>query len=203
MGSDSALKHAVEAELACHPCVDDRDIVVNVVDGVVSLSGYARNLFQKYGAEDAVQRVAGVRAIANDIDLERGIRRNPTDSEIAREAVIALKRVLPLSCDRICPVVSERRVILEGTVNNNHDRELAAEIVRRFTDVVAVVNKITLAHSVPAAEPGEIERPLEDSVGGGTQLDPEAITPHALWGEVRIRGRASGRCLSGIPAVKN
>jgi osmotically-inducible protein OsmY len=33
----------------------------------VRLSGYVRNLFDKYGAEDAVRRVAGVSAIANDI----------------------------------------------------------------------------------------------------------------------------------------
>jgi osmotically-inducible protein OsmY len=35
--------------------------------GAVRLSGYVRNLFDKYGAEDAVRRVAGVAAVANDI----------------------------------------------------------------------------------------------------------------------------------------
>ena len=80
MKSDSDLQRAVEAELRCHPDVDDTDIVVNVTDGVVTLSGYARNLFHKYGAEDAVKRVAGVTAVANDIDLHRGLRLNLLDT---------------------------------------------------------------------------------------------------------------------------
>jgi len=33
----------------------------------VRLSGYVRKLFDKYRAEDAARRVAGVNAVANDI----------------------------------------------------------------------------------------------------------------------------------------
>ena len=77
MRSDSDIRSAVEAELSCHPLVDETDILVNVKDGVVTLSGYARNLCQKYGAEDAVKRVAGVTAVANAIDLYRGLHLDP------------------------------------------------------------------------------------------------------------------------------
>ena len=77
MRSDSDIRSAVEAELSCHPLVDDTYIVVNVKNGVVTLSGYARNLCQKHGAEDAVKRVAGVTAVVNTIDLHRGLTPNP------------------------------------------------------------------------------------------------------------------------------
>jgi osmotically-inducible protein OsmY len=70
--ADSVVQRAVEAELRCHPHVDESDMLVDVQDGVVTLSGYARNLFQKYGAEDAVKRVRGVAAVVNDIELSRG-----------------------------------------------------------------------------------------------------------------------------------
>jgi osmotically-inducible protein OsmY len=73
--TDSDVQRAVEAELFCHPSVDDAGIVVSVKDGVVRLSGYARNLLQKYRAEDAVRRVAGVAAVANDIQLQPGAGR--------------------------------------------------------------------------------------------------------------------------------
>jgi len=65
--ADREVKHNVEAELHCHPHVDETHIAVEVLRGAVRLHGYARNLFDKYGAEDAVRRVAGVSAIANDI----------------------------------------------------------------------------------------------------------------------------------------
>jgi len=56
MRADGELKQDVEAELRCHPDVDETGIAVDVMWGVVRLSGYVRNLFDKYGAEDAVRR---------------------------------------------------------------------------------------------------------------------------------------------------
>ena len=72
--ADKVVQRAVEAELRCHPHVDETDMLVGVKDGVVTLSGYARNLFHKYGAEDAVKRVAGVTDVVNEIELVRGLR---------------------------------------------------------------------------------------------------------------------------------
>src|SRR4029077_8243945 len=65
--ADGEVKQDVEAELRCNPDVDETGIAVEVMRGAVRLSGYVRNLFDKYGAEDAVRRVAGVAAVANDI----------------------------------------------------------------------------------------------------------------------------------------
>ena len=65
--ADGEVKHAIESELRCHPHVDETHIAVEVLRGAVRLSGYVRKLFDKYGAEDAVRRVAGVNAVANDI----------------------------------------------------------------------------------------------------------------------------------------
>ena len=65
--ADREVKQNVEAELRCHPHVDETHIAVEVLRGMVRLHGYVRSLFDKYGAEDAVRRVAGVNAIVNDI----------------------------------------------------------------------------------------------------------------------------------------
>jgi len=46
----------------------------------VRLSGYVRKLFDKYGAEDAARRVAGVNTVANDIV----VRPSPTVPAAAR-----------------------------------------------------------------------------------------------------------------------
>ena len=72
---DGVVRRAVEAELRCHPVLDETGMLVEVRDGVVTLYGYARNLFDKYGAEDAVTRVAGVIAVVNVLQL----RRDPPD----------------------------------------------------------------------------------------------------------------------------
>lgn len=158
MRSDSDVQRAVEAELSCHPNVDDRDIVVSVKEGVVTLAGYVRNLFHKYGAEDAVKRVAGVRALANDIDLQRGLRLNTADAEIARDAVTGLQRTLPLCWERIRPMVRHGVVRLEGTVNTPNQRKVAEDAVRRLKQVMGVVNAITVERSVKVLESEDLTR---------------------------------------------
>jgi osmotically-inducible protein OsmY len=72
--ADRTVQREVEAELSGHPNIDETHIAVSVKNGVVTLSGYVRNLFHKYGAEDAVRRVAGVTAVANELELQRGGR---------------------------------------------------------------------------------------------------------------------------------
>jgi osmotically-inducible protein OsmY len=180
--SDTDVQHAVESELSCHPLVDDTDIVVNVKDGVVTLSGYARNLFHKYGAEDAVKRVAGVTAVANDIELQRGLRLNLTDPEIAHDVICVLKRTLPLCWERIRPIVRQRNVTLEGTVNFPNEREEAELAVRRLKEVVGVTNAITIARGVDAVKPAQIRRRVEESLRSSVGLDASTIKVEARGG---------------------
>jgi osmotically-inducible protein OsmY len=212
--SDSDVQRAVEAELCCHPNVDDTDIVVSVKKGVVTLSGYVRNLFQKYGAEDAVKRVAGVAAVANDIDLQRGLRGNVTDPEIARDSVAALRRVLPLCSERVRPVVRHGTVTLEGMVNSPEQREAAEDAVRRLKQVLAVINALTLADGADVNEPREITRRIQECLRRGGRLDPSAITIETQGADVTLRGSVStwpehleaeecARAAPGVRQVRN
>lgn len=67
--SDSEVRRHVELELFACPDVDETDIAVRVNDGAVTLSGYAHSSLEKHGAEDAVRRVRGVTAVANEIQV--------------------------------------------------------------------------------------------------------------------------------------
>jgi len=67
--SATDIRHQVESELFACPDVDETDIAVKVTDGTVTLTGYARSFFDKYGAEDALKRARGVSAVANDIQV--------------------------------------------------------------------------------------------------------------------------------------
>ncbi|MBV8342978.1 MAG: BON domain-containing protein [Gammaproteobacteria bacterium] len=62
---DTEIKTHVEAELRSCPNIDESRITVRVQGGLVTLSGSVRNLFHKYGAEDAVKRIAGVSGVSN------------------------------------------------------------------------------------------------------------------------------------------
>lgn len=156
--SDSDIKHNAEAELRCCPLVDETDIAVKVSDGIVTLTGYVRNFFHKYGAEDAVKRVAGVVAIANDIQLLAPRSGAVSDPELARAAVAAIRQQLPLHWEDIRPLVHQGCVTLEGVVDNHCQREEAESAVRRVSGVVCVVNAIGLARGAPAVRPGHVKQ---------------------------------------------
>jgi osmotically-inducible protein OsmY len=65
--TDSEIKDDVLSELKYEPSVKVTDIGVLVKDGTVTLNGYATSYAEKCNAVKTAKRVAGVRAIANDI----------------------------------------------------------------------------------------------------------------------------------------
>src|SRR5690242_413656 len=112
MRSDRDIKRDVEEELSWHPDLHADDIGVSVKDGVVTLSGFVPSYVDKYEAELAAKRVAGVVGIADDLEVRlRSIDERP-DPEIAREAVAAIKSQLPVSSENIKVVVRDGYVTL-------------------------------------------------------------------------------------------
>lgn len=142
--TDTDIQRRVESELFACPHVDETDIAVKVTDGTVTLTGYARSFFDKYGAEDAVKRVRGVAAVANDIQVHARAPAAVTDPEIARAAVAAIRRALPQGSEGIIPLVREGVVTLEGVLDWNCERERAERVVRELHGVSTVINAIML-----------------------------------------------------------
>ncbi|MGP8032965.1 MAG: BON domain-containing protein [Steroidobacteraceae bacterium] len=145
---DSDIQRSVEAELFACPDVDETDIAIKVTAGTVTLSGYARSVFDKYGAEDAVKRVRGVTAVANHIEVRPRFPATVTDPEVARAVAAALQRALPRCGGRVLPLVRTGVVTLEGVLEWNSEREQAERAVREVRGVSTVINAITLTTGV-------------------------------------------------------
>jgi hypothetical protein len=69
MRTDQVIQEDVEQELRWDPDLDGINIAVSVKDGVVTLAGFVKSLTDKYEAESEAKRVAGVRAVANDLEV--------------------------------------------------------------------------------------------------------------------------------------
>jgi osmotically-inducible protein OsmY len=137
MRSDSDIKRDVEDELRWDPDIDATDIAVNVTNGVVTLAGFVRSYMQKFEAEADVKRVAGVVAVANDLEVRLPEIDERPDPEIARDAVQRIKSELPYTWEKIRVVVKSGWLKLEGEVEWNYQRERAAEAVRRVRGIRA------------------------------------------------------------------
>src|ERR1700738_4042913 len=185
MRSDSDIKRDVEDELRWDPSVDATDIAVAVKNGVVTLTGFARNYLDKFQAEAAAKRVTGVVGLANDIEVGLSRADQRPDPEIARDAVAAIKSRLPFSSEHIKVVIDKGWVTLEGQVEWNYQREEAERAVRRVKGVRGVIDTIQLK---PSAEPAEIKRKIEEAFRRSAEIDASRITVEANGGEVILKG---------------
>jgi osmotically-inducible protein OsmY len=185
MRSDLDIKRDVEDELRSDPDIDATDIGVAVKDGVVTLTGFVRSFRQKRIAEQDVKRVAGVTAVANNIEVRLPIFHRRPDPEIARDVVEAIKNDLPLSCEKIKVIVADGWVELEGEVEWNYQRESAENAIWRVRGVKSVINKIEVRPQVP---PVEIKRKIEEALRRAAELDASRVTVEANGSEVILRG---------------
>src|SRR5258708_20206695 len=101
MKSDEELERDVRDEFKWDPVLDADDIAVSVKNGVVTLAGFVKRYSDRLEAEIAAKRVAGVKAVANDIEVRLPAIDQRPDPDIARDAVAALKTELPISYNRI------------------------------------------------------------------------------------------------------
>jgi osmotically-inducible protein OsmY len=185
MKSDSEIERDVKEELQWDPDLDATDIAVSVKNGVVTLAGFVRSFTDKYEAESAAKRVAGVRGVANDIEVRIPSVDERPDPDIARDAVAAIKSQLPISSENIKVVVKSGWVTLEGQVEWQYQKNTAETAVRRIKGVKGVSNLIMLK---PRAEPTEIKQKIMDAFKRNAELDANRIQVETNGSEVILKG---------------
>jgi osmotically-inducible protein OsmY len=185
MKSDSEIERDVRDELQWDPDLDSTDIAVSVKNGVVTLTGFARSFVDKFEAEAAAKRVAGVVGLANDIEVRLPSVDERPDPDIAREAVQAIKSQLPISWERIKVIVKNAWITLEGQVEWQYQRQTAGNAVRRVKGVRGVVNSILVK---PQAQPSDIKQKIQEAFRRNAEIDANRIVVEAHGSEVVLKG---------------
>jgi osmotically-inducible protein OsmY len=185
MKSDNEIERDVRDELKWDPDLDAEDIAVSVKNGVVTLAGFTKSYTDRLEAEIAAKRVAGVRAVANDIEVRLPAIDQRPDPDIARDAVAALKAELPISHDRIKVIVKDGWVTLEGAVEWQYQKTTAENAVRKVKGVKGVTNVVTVK---PKVEPSELQRKIIDAFKRNAEVDANRITVEANGSEVILKG---------------
>jgi osmotically-inducible protein OsmY len=183
--SDKDLRKDVLEELEYEPSIDARDIGVIVKDGVVSLTGNVKSYFEKWKAERAAERVAGVRAVANEIEVRLPGENKRTDADIAAAAAQALKWNTLVPFDKIKATVDNGWVTLKGDVNYRYQKEAAERAVRNLTGVVGVSNLVEIKPAVTATE---VKKKIEDALERMAQVDAQRIQVETTDGKVVLKG---------------
>jgi osmotically-inducible protein OsmY len=211
MKTDAQLKREVEAELEWEPAVDAAHVGVAVRDGVVTLSGHLETFAEKHLAERAVRRVAGVHAIAEEINVKLDQAHVRSDPDIAQAITNAFAWHTLIPRDQIQIKVERGWVTLTGEVNWDYQRRVTEQTVRPITGVRGVTNSITLKTS---STPSNITERIEQALSRQAEREAKAIkvtvsgSTATLQGQVHSwaeRSAAQGAAFSapGITTVFN
>ena len=159
MRTDRDILLDVEEDLRWDPALESRDIAVAVTDGVVTLAGFARSYADRARAEEAARCVDGVAGVANDIDVQLPLLKRRPDPQIARDAVAAIRELLPGHSEKIQVLVDNGRVTLSGQVEWQSQKVRVEEAVSHVRGVRALANDIRVElHNVPVELKQRIER---------------------------------------------
>jgi osmotically-inducible protein OsmY len=148
MRSDSDIRHDIESLLDTSPKIATRDIAVSVRGGVVTLAGFVRGYGERARAEAEAKCVAGVIAIANDIEVRLPLVSKKPDPQIARELAAAIRSDLPTIADHVQVRVTDGRVTLEGEVGWYHQRTRAEELIRTVRGVRTFTNDLVVKYPI-------------------------------------------------------
>lgn len=151
MKTDSQLQQDVSAELQWEPSVHAARIGVEAKDGVVTLAGQVDSCSEKWNAERAALRVAGVRAMTTELTVRLTALSQRTDADIAAtvEKVLAWHSSLPAGAIQV--MVEGGRVTLSGHVDWQYQRQAASDSVRHLMGVTGVSEQISIKPSTNAA----------------------------------------------------
>jgi osmotically-inducible protein OsmY len=184
MKTDAQLKKDVIEELKWEPTVTSENITVAAKDGVVTLGGTVPHYAEKRAAERATQRVEGVKAIAEELEVHLHTQYERTDSDVAQAVVNSLRWHVWVP-SHIQATVENGWVTLTGSVKWGFERTSAEDAVSYLAGVKGVFNKIALKPSVqPTAVKAEIDKALKRNA----EIDAEHVKVSADGGKVTLSG---------------
>lgn len=185
MKTDANIRRDVELELEWDPRFDARDIGVAVKEGIVTLSGEVHSFSERWAAQEATQSIGGVRAVANEIEVNLPADAERSDTETAKAALTALQLNASVPVNKIKLVVQNGWVTLNGEVAFWFQKQAAESAVRHIHGVRGITNEIALKAPVSTLD---VKARIEQAFRRHAQLDAAKIRVQVNGGTVTLDG---------------
>ncbi|RKN39964.1 BON domain-containing protein [Micromonospora endolithica] len=183
--TDERIQRDVQDELAWDPRVGPNQIGVVVHAGVVTLTGWVDEYARRWAAVRCAQRVRGVRAVADDVEVRLPGEAGRTDSDVALAAGRAWEWDSFVPAERLDVTVANGWVTLRGEVEFGWQRRTAESDLRRLAGVRGVTNLVEVRPAAPTDREGtrrEVQRALRRGIG------TERVTVEVDGDTVVLRG---------------
>lgn len=206
--SDKSMRDTVIRELEWDTSVDAGRIGVSATDGAVVLSGHVPAYYEKLAAVRAAERVYGVRAVADEIEVMLPDANVRDDADLAEEIARRVRWSTIIS-KAVKAEVEGGHVTLVGEVQHSFQRATAEREIRYLAGVHAVNNRITVRSHEP--RPADVERRIGDAIERMADLDARSIWVTTSDGTVHLHGtvhsiaerHAAARAAASTPGVSH
>lgn len=185
MKTDSEIQADVMKELKWVPSITSEHIGVAVSNRVVTLTGRVPSYTEKWAAEKAVQRVADVKAIADELEVKLPSSSERDDVAIAKAAADALKWHVSVP-DNVKAVVDGGWITLTGDVEWNFEKEAAESAVRNLFGVRGVINNVTVK---PRIKMTEVKEKIKEALERTAIEEAEKIKVEVTGNKVILKGK--------------
>ena len=186
MKTDLQIKKDIQDELVWDPAVSSTDIGVIVKDGVVTLTGHLSSLAEKLAAERAAQRVAGVKAVAVEMDVRPLSGNARSDTDIAVAAKQALSWNVSVPEGHVQTKVEKGWISLTGEVEWDYQRRAAERAVHDLVGVVGVTNLVKVK---PRISPIDIQKSIESALKRQAEREAQHMQVLVEGSRVTLRGK--------------
>ena len=184
--TDKQLQQAVMDELDWEPSVDASHIGVTASNGVITLSGHVPTYWAKRTTEKAAQRVRGVKAIVEEIEVQLRNEDRWADKPIAERALQRLASDAAVPKDRITLKVEDGWVALNGEVEWQYQKMAAEHDVHNVAGVRGLTNEILIK---PHLQPYDVRAKIAKALARTAALDAAGISIQTDNGTVTLNGK--------------
>lgn len=188
MKTDSQLQQDVSAELQWEPSVHAARIGVEVKDGVVTLAGQVDSYAEKWNAQHAAQRVAGVKAMTTELKVHLTGLSKRTDADIAEAVENVLEWTSPMPAGAIQVMVEGGWVTLSGDVDWQYQRQAATDSVRTLMGVTGVSDQISIKPSLFSVTATAVKSDIEAALKRSSIADAQTISVAVHGSDVTLSG---------------
>lgn len=186
MKTDVEIQKDVMEELKWELLQNANEIGVAVKDGIVTLSGTVDTYYKKLQAERAAKKVLGVKAVAQEINVQLSDRGKRTDTEIAAAVINSLAWHSSIPEEKIKVKVEKGWVTLEGEVEWDFQRNYSKSAVENLQGVVGISNNIRIS---PKLKSADIKNKIFSAFHRSATLDSDSITITTEGSKVILTGK--------------
>ena len=185
MKTDSQIQKDVSQALAWDPSITHELIGVAVSEGILTLTGSVPSYFEKSEAETVAQRVGGVKAVVEKIEVRLNNAHLRDDQDIAKAILSQFKWSFSVP-DSVKVSVEKGWVEISGEVDWEFQRSAAKNCIKDLLGVKGVLNNITI--KAKNVQPETIKQRIEDALNSEAKREAGKIQVGVNGGIVTLTG---------------